>query len=283
VTRIDDAGDQVVVGCADGVELRGAGVVAADGLWSATRDAIVGDALIEEPYVAYRGTVPRDEGSPLARADAMVMWVGPGTHFVQYALRAGAVYNQVAVFRSPSFGTGDPDWGGPAELEAAFAGACDAILAGLAAIRRDRRWPMVHRAPAPTWTRNRVTLLGDSAHAMLQYAAQGACQAIEDAWVLALAVVDAGEDVPGAFAAYERARRPRASFVQQAASGWGDACHVDGVGRAVRNALLARAAAAPYDEVEWLYGYDATRPLDVLLREPGPAWDAGRVRPRPAA
>ena len=277
VTSLDDSGHDVVARCADGSEFRGAGAIAADGLWSPTRETIVGDELLEEPYVAYRGTVPREQGSPLARSDAMVMWVGPGTHFVQYALRAGAIFNQVAVFRSERQRSGDPEWGDPTELEAAFADTCPAVTEGLKAIKRDRRWPMVHRPPATTWTRGRVTLLGDAAHAMLQYAAQGACQAIEDAFVLAHAMHDADGNVAEAFGIYERLRLPRASFVQLAARYWGKACHLDGAGRAVRNALLARASTEPYDDVEWLYGYDATLPTSELLGRPDPAWAGGRV------
>jgi 3-hydroxybenzoate 6-monooxygenase len=274
---VDDQGSEVLVRCANGEVFVATGAVAADGLWSTMRDRIVGDTLIEEPYVAYRGTVPSESGSPLARTDAMVMWVGPGLHFVQYALRAGAIYNQVAVFRSNAYESGSSTWGDAAELEATFAGTCDAIQEGLKAIKRDRRWPMLHRSPARRWTEGRLTLLGDAAHPMLQYVAQGACQAMEDALVLSSALSETDADVPRAFELYERVRRPRTELVQQAARVWGDTCHVDGIGRNVRDTLLARAAGDPYPDLDWLYGYDATRPAGELLRAALPQWRDGRL------
>jgi 2-polyprenyl-6-methoxyphenol hydroxylase-like FAD-dependent oxidoreductase len=111
--------------------------------------------------------------------------MGPGIHLVQYALRRGALYNQVAVFRSDEYRQGRQDWGGPEELDRVFAAACEAVRVALPSLGRDRRWAMQDRRPAPRWSAGRVTLLGDAAHPMLQYLAQGACQAIQDAAALA--------------------------------------------------------------------------------------------------
>ena len=103
--------------------------------------------------------------------------------------------------RSPSSAArrylrGDPDWGGPAELTAAFAGCCEHVRESLSTLSIDNRWPMLDRLPTRDWVRGRVALLGDAAHPMLQYLAQGACQALEDSAVLAAELAGAGAGGP---------------------------------------------------------------------------------------
>jgi salicylate hydroxylase len=191
----------------------------------------------------------------------MVVWIGPGRHFVQYALRRGEILNQVAVFRSPAFARGEPDWGTPEELDAAFADSCDHIIKSLPSMWRDRRWPMYDRAPIDHWRRGRMILLGDAAHPMLQYLAQGACQAIEDAHTLAAQAAahttgDGRVDWPAALDATQRIRAPRAARVQNAARLWGEIWHVDGLARLIRNELLTTRDPQDYRRVDWLYGLD---------------------------
>lgn len=170
----------------------------------------------------------------------MVAYIGPECHFVQYALRGGELLNQVAVFR------------GPGELEATFGGCCAEIGKGLPYLWRDRHWPMLDRPPINTWVRGRLALLGDAAHPMLQYLAQGACQAIEDAHVLAEQA--AGGDWDRALAAYQEIRVPRTARVQTTARLWGDIWHVDGVARVLRNELFRTRDMASHTYVDWLYG-----------------------------
>ena len=122
--------------------------------------------------------VPND-----ADLDSMTIWVGPDLHFVQYCIRPGELFNQVAVFRSYKYEPDSDDWGTPEELDEHFGKTCPRVRHGIAKLRRGRRWPMFDRLPISNWTRNRITLLGDAAHPMLQYIAQGACQALEDAIV----------------------------------------------------------------------------------------------------
>jgi 3-hydroxybenzoate 6-monooxygenase len=114
------------------------------------------------------------------------------------------------------------------------------------------------RAPADGWARGCITLVGDAAHPMLQYLAQGACQAIEDAVVLADSVMAHPGDVEAAFTAYEAHRFPRTSRVQTTARTWGDILHVDGGSAMMRSALLSQRAGDDFDIVDWLYGYDPT-------------------------
>jgi salicylate hydroxylase len=259
VLRVETTGDAVVGHCADGTVCRGAVALGVDGLNSTLRRAVVDDEPVNSGYVAYRGTLPLDAAAADVAADSMVIWIGPGRHFVQYALRRGEVLNQVAVFRSPAVARGEPEWGTPDELDAAFADSCEHVTKSLASMWRDRRWPMYDRVPIDRWTSGRLILLGDAAHPMLQYLAQGACQAIEDAHVLAAQArkhaVDRGRvNWPAALAATERVRSPRVARVQHAARLWGEIWHVDGVARLIRNELFTTREPQDYRHLDWLYG-----------------------------
>jgi 3-hydroxybenzoate 6-monooxygenase len=185
----------------------------------------------------------------------VVWWAGPKMHLIQYPIRRGELLNQVAVFTSERYRPGSEDWGTPEELEERFAGKHRHVRAGLALIGRDRRWLLYDREPVDNWTRGRVTLLGDAAHPMLQYLAQGACMALEDAVCLAGSMAAHGGDPAGAFPAYQRERIPRTAKAQRWARGMGELVHLDGMGALVRNALLRARADDDFSYVDWLYGY----------------------------
>jgi len=256
--RVETIGDAAVTYCADGSVHRSAVALGVDGLNSTLRRGVVDDEPVDSGYVAYRGTLPAEAATVDVAVDDMVIWIGPGRHFVQYALRRGEIVNQVAVFRSPAFARGEPEWGTPGELDAAFADSCEHITKSLLSMWRDRWWPMYDRAPIDRWTQGRLILLGDAAHPMLQYLAQGACQAIQDAHNLAAQVADHTRgsqrvDWPAALEATERLRAPHAARVQNAARLWGDIWHVDGVGRLIRNELLTTRDPQDYRHIDWLY------------------------------
>ena len=255
VVSIEDLGDSARVICRDGSTYECDAVVGADGLWSTTRKLLDASEPICAEAVAYRATVPFDNLPLNVDLDAMTIHVGPDVHFVQYVVREGQLLNQVAVFRSDRFRPGHEaadDWGTPAELDEHFADACPAVRSGLARINRDRHWTMFDRLPIPTWTRNRITLLGDAAHPMLQYAAQGACQALEDAVCLGDSIASTGDPV-AAFLCYENRRRERSARVQTAARFLGDLFHAQGERRAHWRQLLGRRAADDFEYFEWLY------------------------------
>jgi salicylate hydroxylase len=180
-------------------------------------------------------------------------------HFVQYPIRGGKLFNQVAVFRSARYRPGTDDWGTPDELDAAFAVGCDAVQAGIARIRRDRRWTMYDREPVARWSAGRVALLGDAAHPMLQYLAQGACQALEDAVVVADALA-AHDDPAAAFEAYRQQRYLRTARVQYSARLFGEIWHTGDVGATLRDAMLAPRRDDDFGHVDWLYGWTGETP-----------------------
>jgi salicylate hydroxylase len=255
VVDVEQREDGVRVVCTGGATYDGAAAVAADGLWSRLRALVHPDGEpLAARYVAYRGTVPVTELWEGVGLEDVTLWTAPGLHFVQYPIRGGELFNQVAVFRSDRYRPDADDWGMPDELDDAFSVGCDAVQAGIARIARDRHWPMYDREPIAQWSRGRLALLGDAAHPMLQYLAQGACQALEDAVVLADALA-AHEDPADAFAAYCDRRYLRTARVQYSARVFGEIWHVGDVGATLRDAMLTSRRDDDFTHVEWLYGW----------------------------
>ena len=260
VTASSATPEGVEVRCEDGTRYEGIAAVAADGLNSTIRAALSDDQPVESGFVAYRGAVPIEQATRTAGLTDVVAWIGPGQHFVQYPLRGGRMYNQVAVFRSRRHAAGLPDWGGPDELDEAFAGSCQHIRDAMPALWRHAHWAMHDREPLDGWITGRTVLLGDAAHPMLQYLAQGACQAIEDAAALAAALHQhaAASDDPAsadkALRAYQEQRIARTTRIQNLARSWGDIWHVDGLARALRNELLRQRRPDDQRYLEWFYG-----------------------------
>lgn len=266
VVHYDQDGAAARVRTADGSEHRAAVVIAADGLHSVARAQFVGDEPVSSAYVAYRAAVPLSE---VADRDVdlseVVVHVGPRCHFVHYGLRGGDMLNQVAVFESPRARAGDPDWGTPDELDAAFAETSEGVRAGIPLMWRDRWWRMYDRNPTPIWVHGRIALLGDAAHPPLQYLAQGAIMAIEDAWALgehaARCRDEAGVvDWDAALAAYQAVRPEHCRRVVLTARAWGELWHLDGEQRLVRNAVLRARDIDDYRFIDWLYGPTALTP-----------------------
>ncbi len=258
VLRVE-SGAETATAVTDAATHDGALVLAADGLWSTLRANFSDDEPICSGYVAYRGAVPLSEAADLGELslEDVVVYFGPGCHFVQYPLRQGDLLNQVAVFASPAYQRGAEDWGGPDELEAVFSRCCAQVRSGTAKLGRERRWPMFDRLPITNWVQGRLALTGDAAHPMLQYLAQGACQAIEDAWTLCMQAPSRGSDGPDewqeALVTYEKLRTERTAQVQTTAHAWGDLWHCDGLTRTLRNELLRDRDPADYKHIDWVY------------------------------
>jgi 2-polyprenyl-6-methoxyphenol hydroxylase-like FAD-dependent oxidoreductase len=266
VTELRDDGDTARIGFADGDGYACDAVVGADGLWSAARALVSDDRPVCQEFVAYRGTLPVHDvaGHDVTGHDVTgdeIIWIGPGKHLVQYPIRQGELYNQVAVFYSRSYSReAEPTdrWGTPAELDRAFGTSCDPVRAGVALVGRERRWVMYDREPLDNWTTGRITLLGDAAHPMVPYLAQGACQAIEDAGCLARQLTRYDGDPVRAFAAYQAERIPRTARIQRSARIWGQIWHDDGpVIPLLRDRILTRHDPHDYTDLDWLYACDS--------------------------
>jgi salicylate hydroxylase len=239
----------------------GAVLVGADGLWSRLR-ALLGDGAAPRfsGRGAFRAVVPAAALPPCHRQPAVDVWLGPGGHVVHYPVRGGAQVNIVAVcsdrWQSEEWSTGA---GRDAVLERFPAPAwAPALRDLLAAPERWQKWALYDRPPLRAWGRGPVTLLGDAAHPMLPFLAQGAAMAIEDAAVLARELADTPgglrEEHHAALRRYEAARRLRTARVQRAARRNDIHYHLRGPAALARDAALrllgGRRLLAQYD---WIY------------------------------
>ena len=256
VDGYEETADGVTVVLATGERVKGRALIACDGMWSKIRDRIVGDGKPRvSGHIAYRAVlnkadVPKDLWQP-----DVILWAGPRTHLVHYPLRRGELYNLVAVFHSDRYVEGWNAEADAAELWDHFKGQRPEVLRMLERIETWRMWVLCDREPVKEWCRGRVVLLGDAAHPMLQYLAQGACMATEDAVCLAEKVAAAPDDLPAAFQAYVEQRYLRAARVQIMARVYGDFYHARGPAAELRNQMLgARTPEESYDGIAWLYG-----------------------------
>jgi salicylate hydroxylase len=233
-------------------------VIGADGIHSVVRQAIASEVVARfAGLCAFRCLVPAEAAPELALRPVQTLWLGPGRHFVHYPISRGRLVNVVAFAPAGDWRT--ESWTADGRIEdllAEFAG-WDARLAQLiASATSTKRWAVYDRDPLARWTRGRVTLLGDAAHPMLPFFAQGAAQAFEDAAVLAGCLRDADTgSVCEALQRYERLRRPRASQVQLMSRGREVQNHLpDGPEQEARDVQLA--GGQPLLQNAWLYGHD---------------------------
>ena len=199
--------------------------------------------------------LPINEVEEEHRPNSVVLWAGPKTHLVHYPLRRGEMFNLVAVFHSDRYEEGWNVFGDTDELNAKFKDAHPTVKHLLNKINVWKMWVLCDREPVKHWTKGRAVLLGDAAHPMLQYLAQGASMATEDAVVLANKVAAAGDDYASAFQAYNQERYLRTARVQLYARMYGEFYHAGGVRAEVRNELLKPkpGGGAPGEGMAWLY------------------------------
>ena len=262
VQRIEQDDEGVTVHDAQGGTHRGLALIGADGVRSAVRRQYVGDDARVSGHVVYRAVVDRKDFPEDLRWNAASIWVGPNCHLVHYPLRGGEQYNVVVTFHSREQEEWSVREGSREEVRSYFDGIC-ARARQLIELPRDwKRWATADREPIAQWTFGRVTLLGDAAHPTLQYLAQGACMALEDAVTLGEALRVHEHDFAKAFAHYQRARVARTARIVLSAREMGRIFHAKGVERLVRNELWkGRTPERFYDAMEWLYGWTVERCL----------------------
>ena len=255
VTGFEEAGERIVVMSEGGTSYEGAALIGADGLWSKVRAQLLHEGKPRvSGHIAYRAVIPTPEVPQHLRSNNVVLWAGPKTHLVHYPLRRGELYNLVVVFHSNRYEEGWDTYGDPEELRERFRGQQPEVLEFMGMVNAWKMWVLCDRDPISQWSRGRVTLLGDAAHPMLQYLAQGGCMAIEDAVVLADQVEAANGDFAAAFLAYQQQRYLRTTRVQLTARFYGDIYHAADAVRDLRRQLLAgRTPEQAYSGVAWLY------------------------------
>lgn len=258
VASVEQDASGVTVIDAKGGHHRGVALIGADGVKSAVRAQFVGDAARVSGHVVYRAVVDKKDFPADLQWNAASIWVGPDCHLVHYPLRGGEQYNVVVTFHSREREEWSVREGSRAEVLSYFDGIC-ARARQLIELPKDwKRWATADREPIAQWTFGRVTLLGDAAHPTLQYLAQGACMAMEDAVTLGQALRVHDNDFTKAYALYQRSRVARTARVVLSAREMGRIFHAKGVERLVRNDLWkGRTPDRFYDAMEWLYGWRA--------------------------
>lgn len=268
ISGIERRVHSVAVTTTDGRRFEGAALVGCDGVKSVVRDHVLNDLVRVSGHVVYRAVVPAADMPADLRMNAPVVWAGPNCHLVHYPLRGGDQYNLVVTFHSRE----REEWG-------VTDGSKDEVLSyfeGIHARPRQlldrptswRRWSTADRDPTDRWSDGNLTLLGDAAHPMMQYLAQGACTALEDAVTLAAAAQrlrseDGTLPWPEVFRLYESARVARAARVVLSVREMGRIYHACGVERLVRNTLwVGRTPDRFYDSLEWLYAWKPENCLD---------------------
>ncbi|MBF6166023.1 FAD-dependent monooxygenase [Streptomyces gardneri] len=266
---VDQDDDGVSLRFDDGSGHRADVVIGADGLGSELRRLLHSGAARFSGKAAWRVLVPVDSVAHLAEPPMTRMWLGPGKHVVCYPISAGSLLNLAAAVPAPDADIESWTREGPVdEFAAAMAGWDPDLHTILAAATTTLRLPLFDRPPLEKIGLGRVTLLGDAAHPMLPFFAQGAAQAIEDAWVLGRSLDGVSRaGVPDALRRYERARHARTATVQQRSIRNGDLFQLpDGIRQRARDVVMRGFTLNRFD---WLYGYDADRAVAAGARLPG--------------
>lgn len=219
VTVFDDRGNSwigdILIGC--------------DGVKSVVRQSLLGDAPRVTGHVVYRAVIDCADMPEDLRINAPVLWAGPCCHLVHYPLRGGKQYNLVVTFHSRQ----QEEWGvkdgSKEEVLSYFEGIHPRPRQMLDKPTSWRRWSTADREPVAKWGTKRITLVGDAAHPVAQYMAQGACMALEDAVTLGKALAQCEGDAAQAFALYESVRIPRTARIVWSTREMGRVYHAAGV------------------------------------------------------
>src|SRR6202051_205367 len=240
---LEQNGGPVTLFFADGTTVKADAVIGADGVHSVVRDIIIGpDKPIHRGRIAYR-SVFKSSLMPKEISRSRTKWWGEARHIViYYTTRDRSDLYFVTSVPEPADWVTKESWsakGDVREVRAAYAGFHPQVRRVLEPCPACHKWAILEREPLPTWSQGRVVLLGDAAHPMTPYMAQGAATSLEDADILArcLEAVD-GDDIEGAFKRYEAHRKPRTSVVQAISSA---------------NTWMKEGSS----DTSWLYGYDA--------------------------
>jgi salicylate hydroxylase len=257
VVGYDQDGSSVTARLGSGDRVTGSLLIGADGLWSNIRKQVVGDGKPRvSGHTTYRSVIPTEQMPEDLRWNAATLWAGPKCHLVHYPLSGWKVFNLVVTCHNDA---GEPVAGKPVPEQEVMRGFAHIHERALEIIRHGTNWKLwvlCDRDPTERWIDGRVVLLGDAAHPMLQYFAQGACQAMEDAVCLSHMLGSHAGDPTLALEKYRALRFPRTARVQMLSRAIGEHIyHPDGEHARLRNAVMsAKSQEEWYGDLAWLYG-----------------------------
>lgn len=265
-TRVDAVSStdkQAVVTLSDGRQIEFDLVVGCDGIHSLVRKTLHG---AQSPRftgnMCWRALTPVDAFPPGLVAPDMTIWMGPLGHIVVYYVRGGQFVNMVASRETKTWV--EESWSvesSAQEMSAAFPKVGGDMRMLIDRAQRCFKWGLFDRDPLPWWSRGRITLLGDAAHPMLPFLAQGAAMAIEDGFVLAREVAASPDDIPAALQRYEAVRRPRTTDVQLAARTQANIFHLTSPAARLKRWLKLDRWTQSDPKLlnrDWLYEHDVT-------------------------
>ncbi len=231
-------------------------VIGADGVRSFVRQFLGAESARFTRRTAWRALAEAARVPAAMRRQETTLWLGRGAHLVHYPLRGGTVINVVAIV-DEDFCSGEENfWASPGDprfLEPRFDGWDGAARELLSAASGWRKWPLFDCRPIANWVTGRVALMGDAAHPMLPFLAQGAAQTIEDADALGVAL-DQGKDICAGLRAYQAMRHARATRVQKESRRQAAIYHLTGPAAFLRDAALrALSGSRMLARYDWLY------------------------------
>jgi salicylate hydroxylase len=262
LTALEERGDRTLLAFADGTRIEAAIVIGADGVRSVIRQALYGD---DNPaytgQMVWRalldgGGVPDEVLAPTGH----IQWVGPGCHLLAYYIRGKKLVNIVTQEDTDKWV--EEGWstrGDPGEMRLSFPNPEPRLATLLALVTECSKWGLFTRPVTRNWGRGRIQLIGDAAHAMLPNAGQGACQAFEDAYILAR-WLDACRDPVEALANFRRIRIPRVHGVQRLSFSNARFKHMRD--SAVQKESIAAGKGSVHGNADWVWGYDPIREWD---------------------
>ena len=260
---LESSGGTLRLRFADGEAAGADAVIGADGIHSTVRNTVFGASpATYSGLCAFRALVPAAQAPEFARRPAQTLWVGPGHHLVHYPVSAGERVNLVAF--APAGDYTVESWTATATVQeflAEFEGWDQRLTGLIRAAGTPGRWALLDRAPLTRWSEGGVTLLGDAAHPMFPFFAQGAAQSVEDAAVLARCLADGADDPAAALRRYEELRIPRTTRLQSVSHGRAHLNHLpDGPEQRERDAAFTRQD--PLVANGWIYAYDPDAALE---------------------
>jgi 2-polyprenyl-6-methoxyphenol hydroxylase-like FAD-dependent oxidoreductase len=257
VIGYDQDGSSVTAQLANGERVTGSLLIGADGLWSNVRKQVTGDGPPRvSGHTTYRSVIPTEQMPEDLRWNAATLWAGPKCHIVHYPLSGWKVFNLVVTYHNDA---PEPVAGKPVSEQEVMQGFGHVHERAQDIIRHGtnwRLWVLCDRDPAERWIDGRVALLGDAAHPMLQYFAQGACQAMEDAVCLSHMLARHADDHGAALENYRARRFPHTARVQLLSRAIGEHIyHPAGEHARLRNAIMgAKSQEEWYGDLAWIYG-----------------------------